>query len=203
MGYQQAGFYVVGVDNKPQPRYAGDEFVQGDALVYLEEVWPGNHPFVAIHASPPCQAFTKAQKLQGNMHPDLIGPTRDMLDQTGLAWVIENVPGSPLIDPVVIEGQMFPELRVHRPRWFEANWPLQVPFLRGPRPAPNVKMGRKPKPHEWIQPVGHFSDVPEARRAMGIDWMGQNELREAIPPAYTELIGHQLMQHLNHMARAS
>ena len=200
MGYHRAGFEVVGVDIEPQPRYPF-EFFQDDALGYLEalirvEVLEGVEEFDAIHASPPCQAFSKAQALQGNEHPDLITPLRPLLKPTGLPWVIENVPGAPLVDPVVLEGQMFEGLRVHRPRWFEANWPLAVPFLRGPRPASNVKMGRRLMAGEWIQPVGHFSDVPEARRAMGIEWMNRNELSEAIPPAYTELIGHQLLQHL-------
>src|SRR5690348_13600467 len=139
MGYHRAGFDVVGVDIKPQPRYPF-EFHQGDALdptyrdPWFEPWWIDT--FNAIHASPPCQAYTKARKLQGKEHPDLIGPTRELLKATGLPYVIENVPGAPLVDPVVLEGQMFEGLATQRARWFETNWPLEVPFLRPGRPAP-------------------------------------------------------------------
>jgi DNA (cytosine-5)-methyltransferase 1 len=151
--------------------------------------------FDAVHASPPCQAYTKAQKLQGNAHPDLIEPVRTLLSVAGLPYVIENVPGAPLIDPVVLEGQMFDELRTIRPRHFETNWPLEVEFMRSPRPR-QVKMGRRPANGEWIQVVGNFSDADAGRAAMGIDWMTRDELSEAIPPAYTEHIGRQLADYL-------
>jgi DNA (cytosine-5)-methyltransferase 1 len=197
VGYHRAGFDVVGVDIKPQPNYPF-WFDCGDALMlerHLDEFGPH-----AIHASPPCQAYSKARKLQANEHPDLIADVRRLLTATGLPWVIENVPGSPLINPVVLEGQMFDGLATQRPRWFETNWPLDVPFLRAGRPAPVAKMGRPPKPGEWMHVVGHVSDVPRAREAMGIDWMTQGELAQAIPPAYTELIGHQLLQHVRRVA---
>lgn len=190
MGYHRAGFDVVGVDIKPQPHYPFT-FVQADALEFL-----GNEAeaFDAIHASPPCQKWTEAQKLQNQEHPDYIEPLRPMLKAARATYVIENVPGAPLHDPVLLDGTMFPELHTKRPRLFETNWRLEVPFLRFKVPQP--KMGRKPKSHEWIQVVGHFSDVEEGRRAMGIDWMTQHELAEAIPPAYTEYIGRQLIKHL-------
>ncbi len=200
MGYARAGFDVVGVDVKPQPNYPF-EFIKDDALERLHWWVAGSgstywlKDFSAIHASPPCQAYTKARKLQGNEHPDLVGPTRDLLDLTGLPYVIENVGGAPLRDPVVLEGQMFDGLRTIRPRYFETNWPLDVPLLRLSRPA-QTKMGRPPNGDEWMQVVGHFSDVPAGRAAMGIDWMTQHELAQAIPPAYCEFIGEQLMEHL-------
>lgn len=187
-GYQRAGFYVVGVDINPQPRYAGDEFVQADALTYPLE------GFDAIHASPPCQAYSRTHKLRKNEHPDLVGVVRDRLLATGLPYVIENVPGSPLRDPVVLEGQMFEGLRTQRARWFETNWGLEVPFMRSPRPAPNAKMGRKPKDGEWVHVVGNFNGMSAHGEAMGIDWMNRTELAQAIPPTYTELVGEQLMR---------
>ncbi len=202
MGYHRAGFEVVGVDIKPQPRYPF-RFHQADALIWLEDMvnaerWDYPRDFDAIHASPPCQAFTKAQRLQGNEHPDLVGPTRELLLATGLPYVIENVPGSPLRDYVVLEGQMFDGLRTQRKRWFEANWPIEVPFLRSARPAPHAKMGRKPKPYEWMHVVGNFGQTRpgEGGDAMGIDWMIKRELAQAIPPAYTEFIGAQLLAHV-------
>jgi DNA (cytosine-5)-methyltransferase 1 len=203
VGYARAGFEVVGVDIAPQPRYPF-EFIQMDAIEFLRP-WPGSWPshggrgFDAIHASPPCQAFTKARKLRGNDHPDLVAGTRDLLAATGLPYVIENVKGAPLRDPVLLEGQMFEGLNVHRPRLFETNWPLEVPALRPPPPR-QTKMGRPPRVGEAMQVVGHFSDVLAGRRAMGIDWMTQGELAQAIPPAYTELIGHQLLQHVRAVA---
>jgi DNA (cytosine-5)-methyltransferase 1 len=201
MGYHRAGFEVVGVDIKPQPHYPF-QFFQADALEFLEEglgytTWDQSFNWYAdaIHASPPCQAFTKARKLQGNKHEDLVGRTRELLIETGLHYVIENVKGAPLVNPVVLEGQMFPELNVHRPRLFETNWHLEVPLMRPPPPR-QTKMGRPLVEGEAIQVVGHFSDVPAGRRAMGINWMTQGELAQAIPPAYTEFIGEQLMAHI-------
>ncbi len=197
VGYERAGFDVVGVDIRDQPNYPF-QFHRENALDYLDWVtgfFPALESFEAIHASPPCQAFTKARKLQGNAHADLIGPTREFLVAIGLPYVIENVKGAPLIDSVMLEGQMFDGLNVHRPRLFETNWPLEVPVLRAPPPR-QTKMGRPPIPGEAMQVVGHFSDVPAGGRAMGIDWMTQGELAQAIPPAYTEFIGRQLLAHI-------
>jgi DNA (cytosine-5)-methyltransferase 1 len=202
MGYHLAGFNVVGVDVEPQPHYPF-EFTQDDALALLStftasiQGWWDEPPFQAIHASPPCEAYSQTQRIRHREHPDLIGPTRDLLNLTGLPYVIENVPGAPLRNPVVLEGQMFEGLRTQRTRWFETNWPLDVPFLRSPRPAPLAKMGRPARPHEWLHIVGNFHGAQSGRDAMGIDWMNRNELAQAIPPAYTQLIGRQLLNHLN------
>lgn len=196
MGYHRAGFEVVGVDIAPQPHYPF-EFVQADALVYVKcELLDLKPDFVAVHASPPCQAFSKAQRIRGNDHPDLVGPARELLELTGLPYVIENVPGAPLRDPVVLEGQMFEGLRTQRARWFETNWLLDVPFLRSPLGAPLVKMGRPVRDGEWMHVVGNFHGAEAGREAMGIDWMSRDELAEAIPPAYTELVGRQLLRHI-------
>lgn len=203
-GLQQAGFHVVGIDNRPMPRYGGDEFHQDDALDVLRrllvgEAWHGCvlEDFAAIHASPPCQAYSRTQKLRNNAHPDLVAPVRELLEATGLPYIIENVPGSPLRDPVVLEGQMFEGLRTQRTRWFETNWPLDVPFMRSPRPAPNAKMGRIPKAHEWMHVVGNYGGAEQGREAMGIDWMTKAENAQAIPPAYGELVGSQLLAYLS------
>jgi DNA (cytosine-5)-methyltransferase 1 len=202
VGYAQAGFEVVGVDIEPQPNYPF-EFWCGDALVMLDILLRGgglqaalyNRGWDAIHASPPCQAYTKAEKLMGGDHPDLVAATRELLEATGLPYVIENVKGAPLFNPQLLEGQMF-GLNTHRPRLFETNWGYRAPVMRPPPPR-QAKMGRRPKPGEAIQVVGHFSDVAAAREAMGIPWMNQGELAQAIPPAYTEAIGTALLTHLN------
>lgn len=187
-GYQRAGFYVVGVDIKPQPRYCGEEFVQGDALEYLAQ---HGHEFDAIHASPPCQGYSRTRNLQGNEHPLLVEDVRRLLLATGKPYVIENVPGAPLRDPVTLVGSMF-GLRTMRPRLFECSF--DVPFVLAPPPAAkHAKMGRPPQAGEYVHVVGHMSNVPYCREAMGIDWMTQSELAEAIPPAYSEWIGKHLM----------
>ena len=193
-GYQRAGFYVVGVDHKPQPRYVGDEFVQGDALEYLREYW---HLFDFFHASPPCQEYTKAAqqwRKEGREYQDLIEQVRDMLRDTGKPYVIESVPGAPLINPVILNGAMF-GLNVHRTRLFECSF--EIPFFLLPQGKKPVKMGRPVKAGDVIQPVGHFSGVAYAGEQMEIDWMNQGELSQAIPPAYTEFIGLRIMEGLD------
>lgn len=193
MGYAQAGYEVIGVDILPQPKYPF-RFIEGDALEVLQ-----NERLLevvsAIHASPPCQAYTRARKLQGNEHPELIAPTRDALKRIGKPYVIENVPGAPLENPVLLCGTMF-GLPLYRHRLFETNFPIVQP-IHPQHQWDNVKMGRKPKEGEFIQPVGHFSDVPAAQKAMEIDWLGQDELREAIPPAMTLWIGLQMRAYTN------
>ena len=207
MGYSRAGFDVVGVDIKPQPNYPF-EFEQADALAFVRnglhgrphDIW--GRGFDAVHASPPCQAYT-AYKRTGNVgdYPDLIAPVRELLQATGLPYVIENVVGAPLHDPVLICGTMFdPPMEVQRHRLFEANWALEPPvwpcrhLLNGPRfPASTnrARMSRR------TLAVGQWNTPLELQRqAMGIDWMTLDELSEAIPPAYTEFIGAQLLARL-------
>lgn len=196
-GYHDAGFDVVGVDIDPQPHYPFKFFCE-DALAVLERLLRGGSlgtyvltDFDAIHASPPCQAFTHAQRIRDNEHPDLVAPTRVLLEEIGLPYVIENVPGAPLINPITLCGAMFPPLRTYRHRLFETNFPLPQP-PEPPHVAPQVKMGRPAQEGEWIQVVGNFSGVAYAKKAMGIDWMVRDELKEAIPPAYAEWVGRFL-----------
>lgn len=189
-GYANAGFEVVGVDISPQPRYPF-EFHQADAIEYARAHGP---KFDAVHASPPCQAHTNAQKLMGNTHPDLIAPTREALWELGKPFMIENVPGAPLVEPVELCGEMF-GLETYRHRLFETNWELTAP----PHPthvARTTKMGRPPKPGEYMHIVGNFSGVDRGRNVMGMPWANRDGLREAIPPAYTEHIGRQLIDYL-------
>lgn len=190
MGYHRAGFDVVGVDIDPQPRYPF-EFHQADALKFLLE---HHREFDAFHASPPCQAFTNAQRIQKNAHPDFVAATRAAFELIGKPWVIENVPGAPLRSPRELCGGMF-DLTTYRHRLFETNF-AWMPPLHVPHFARTAKMGRQPAPGEFMHVVGNFSGVAAGRKAMGIDWMTRDELREAIPPAYTELIGRQLIDSL-------
>jgi len=204
-GYQMAGFYTIGVDIKAQPNYCGDEFIQADALAWLTNAirMKGRnidlaYRFDAIHASPPCQAYSQMHNSTG---ADLIGPTRELLDQTGLPYVIENVEGAPLHDPILLCGSMF-DLDVERHRLFEANWPLHDhdwPCRHGIW-APRYEVqdhGRRYKSR--VVPVygtGGGKAAEHWPAAMGIDWMTRSELAEAIPPAYTAFIGAQLLEHV-------
>ena len=201
-GYDRAGFDVVGVDVVWQFNYPY-RFIETDALK-LDRDWLRS--FDAIHASPPCQAYTAltSRTGTGDEWPRLIEPVRAMLADTGLPYVIENVEGAPLDNPITLCGTMFDGLRVIRHRLFESNVNLLAP---GPcrQPHPLCHTLDKRKNHygltdEWEDYVsvngGGNSTVAAARDAMGIDWMTKGELNEAIPPAYTEHIGHQLMTHL-------
>lgn len=199
MGYRQRGFDVIGVDIDPQPRYPF-EFMHDDALLVLDMIVNGyqllgndGYPvqFSAIHASPPCQAYTNAQRINGNDHPDLVEQTRELLEQTCLPYVIENVPGAPLKDPVTLCGAMF-NIETYCHREFETNWPLQQPE-HPEHIAKTTKMGRPPVDGEYMHIVGNFSGVDKARQIMGMPWASRDGLREAIPPAYTRFVGLHLM----------
>ena len=125
MGYHNAGFDLVGVDIEPQPNYPFT-FIEYDAIAFLEEFGSLLHRrWDAIHASPPCQAYSVATKWRGDpsSHPDLLEPTRDLLEEIGLPWVIENVPGAPMTPDVVLCGSMF-DLQVRRHRLFLSNVPI-------------------------------------------------------------------------------
>jgi len=189
-GYRQAGFDVVGVDIVPQPKNP-HRLVVADALEYLRE---HGHKFDLIHASPPCQAYTKAGKQwrkEGKEYPDMIEDTRKALIASGKPWVIENVPGAPLVSPILLNGSVF-GIKVHRPRYFESSFELPQPEVPPMKP---VKMGRPIKEGDIVQPVGHFSGVRYAAREMGCEWMGQKELAQAIPPAYTRWVAECFLSH--------
>jgi len=191
MGYHRAGFEVVGVDINPQLNYPF-EFHQADALKYLLE---HHDEFDAFHASPPCQAFTMAQRIQGRTHPDYVTATRAAFMLIGKPWVIENVQGSPLRNPVMLCGVSFPGLRTYRHRLFESSLAINVPAHPDHIYA-TTKMGRRLEPGHFMHVVGNFSGAQDGRDAMGIQWMTRDELSEAIPPAYTEHIGAQLIEAL-------
>lgn len=193
MGYHRAGFDVVGVDINPQPHYPF-KFHQGDALAFLMEY---GDEFDVIAGSPPCQAHTNAQKIMGNQHPDYIDSMRALLPE-GKPYVIENVPGAPLRNPIELCGAMF-GLGTYRHRLFESNIDLAAPD-HPEHSARTTKMGRKPVVGEFMHVVGNFSGVEQAREAMGIDWMTRDGLRESIPPAYAECIGAQLLANLAEVA---
>ena len=202
VGYRRAGFtHIVGVDINPQPRYPF-AFIQGDALAYLKE---HGHQYDAIHASPPCQRYsvsTKSNLFRQYDHPDLYSPVRKLLIRSGKPWVIENVVGSPLHDPVKLCGSMF-GLLVQRHRLFETSFEItDAPECRHELFVGNYPCGRSSRSkragerskvvHVYGQGCSR-GDRDLWARAMGIDWMTMKEMAQAIPPAYTEWIGKHLL----------
>lgn len=192
-GYHAAGFDVVGVDIEPQPDYPF-EFVCADALTV------DLTGFDVVAASPPCQRYCQATPpARREDHPDLIEPIRqrliDAVNTEGGPWayVIENVPGAPLIDPVIVCGDSL-RLGVRRHRLFESNHPLRGTPCWHDRPTPAV-----PVYGSYGQRGAHTltTGVPteQARAAMGIAWMPWPALTQAIPPAFTHWLGTQLLTH--------
>jgi DNA (cytosine-5)-methyltransferase 1 len=188
MGYHRAGFDVVGVDIAPQPRYPF-AFIQGDALNPPVDL----RAFDVIHASPPCQAYSiGGSRWPDNEYMDLLDPTRRILIDSGKPYVIENVDRAPLNTCIVLAGTQF-GLKVIRKRAFETSMLL---FAPGP-----VVINGSPRTGEYVTVAGNGGDGSNKYSvwcdAMQIDWMTKTELRQAIPPAYTEWIGQQLIERVN------
>ncbi|GIH21478.1 hypothetical protein Raf01_96500 [Rugosimonospora africana] len=200
-GYHAAGFDVVGVDIRPQPDYPFP-FLQADALTV------DLTGYDVVHTSPPCQRYCRATPAgRRDQHPDLVAPMRQRLIEAAASpggprvWVIENVPGAPLVDPVTVCGDSL-RLGVRRHRLFESNRPLAGTPCWHDRPAPAVAVygtyGQRRKGTD----TGATTD--QARTAMGIDWMPWPALTQAIPPAYTHWLGVQILtRHLADDAHAA
>jgi DNA (cytosine-5)-methyltransferase 1 len=206
VGYHRAGFDVVGVDIEPQPRYPY-EFHQADALTFPLD------GFDVIHASPVCKAHTVGRnmwkgRLPDDRHPDLLTPTRARLLEQDAPWVIENVPGAPMRPDIELCGSMF-GLGVRRHRWFELSFAPTVLLTpcRHDQEIISVFGGgalsatpRGGKRADYVMQRRVHVAHSQAEWAMGIDWMTRDELSQAIPPAYTEYIGAQLLAHLEAVA---
>jgi len=193
MGYHRAGFDVVGVDIKPQPHYPF-EFVMADALELMRLRWRDGR-YDAIHASPPCQAYSPHLRHRARPSDRLIEPIRALLKATGLPYVIENVKGAPLTGGMLC-GSSF-GLPIWRHRYFET-----VPLIMSPPcrhdlvPHPLNPYNTKSKRRDGITGMTD----PRWKAAMGIDWMTGDEIAEAIPPAYSQFVGEQLLEHLARVA---
>jgi DNA (cytosine-5)-methyltransferase 1 len=200
-GLMDEGFDVLGVDLAPQPRYPY-AFLQADALTLDQRFLQS---FAAIWASPPCQHATRMRAPGRKTHPDLIPPTRALLKASGRPYVIENVEGAELIEPVLLCGSMFglgvEGCQLRRHRRFEASFPIPQPACAHAGPVVGVYGGharRRSAKHGgrgtrdlWIG--GHRAATSAA---MGIDWMSLAEISEAIPPAYARFVGAALHAHL-------
>lgn len=196
MGYDQAGFQVTGVDKYPQPKYPF-KFIQADAFEVL-----GNRKFIeqfaAIHASPVCKGYSTTKSVWGREYPDDIASLRAILIEIGKPYSIENVKGAPLLNYVLLCGTMF-GLNITRHRLFECYPQILFPPASCGHRKRTVAMGRRPdREKEYPSVVGHFTDVEFAQEVMGIDWLGQKELSQAIPPAYTKWIGEQIISNIPH-----
>jgi DNA (cytosine-5)-methyltransferase 1 len=193
-GYQQAGFYVCGVDIEPQPNYVGDEFISADALLVLASNWVAE--FDAIHASPPCQRFAGTYQ-DHSRHPDLLTPVRELLKRTGMPYVIENIATAPMPDSILLCGATF-DLPLIRHRRFEIHPdPVLAPSL-----CPQSSHGRGVQ-HKGRYAYGRKTWQPNWRKhvlPVVWPWMTVEESGQAIPPAYTEWIGARLLEHLAEVA---
>jgi DNA (cytosine-5)-methyltransferase 1 len=210
MGYHRAGFEVVGVDIKPQPRYPF-EFHQADARTFD---FAG---FDFIHASPPCQAYSDMKYMPtAREHDALIPEVRARLIDSGLPWIMENVEGAPLeVGPpslfwstsgVTLCGSMFnletSEFELRRHRLFESSFPLKQPSCQHKNKVvigfygdhARIRRRRIGSKDRGSDITGRSNKLALVKDLMGIDWMEWSESNQAIPPAYTEFIGRQFME---------
>lgn len=211
-GYYDAGFEVIGIDI--EKRNYPYMFIQANVMEILEDE-DFVKEFDFIHASPPCQAYSRLKNLYANKavwearHPDLVAPVREKLKyynvKYGIPYIIENVEGSPLINPIKLYGSQFPNMFTQRPRLFESNLNLKTPDV----PKRNMQTGQL----NTIGPTGTVSicgnqplkglTLEQTRLyyaiAIGGDcsWMTLEELTQCIPPAYTRWLGEQVIDYLN------
>lgn len=213
VGYHRAGFDVYGIDIAPQPNYPF-AFHLDDAVGNLARMVHANghsvfrrgteppellglSDFDAIHGSPPCQRFS-TMTADPERHPDLIDTVRELLIESGLLYIIENVPQAPLVNPVTLCGSAF-GLRVRRHRAFESSAPLTgTGHFHAEQGRPVGVYGQHPDRRQYLRPDGtergtKATSLGHGQRAMGIDWMTWPELAESIPPAFTQWIGAQLL----------
>lgn len=201
VGYHRAGFDVTGVDIEPHRDYPF-ELIVADAL----EVLAG--PFVAgfdvIHASPPCPRYSAATNARGSAlnHPDLVPPVQALLRATGQPYVIENVPGAPLDHPLLICGWAMGLKHLRRHRLFESNIPLMSPGCLCPNGDSVSVFGHSGEDRRRATKAKYGGarkslELADARAIMRVPWMSDRaDVSDAIPPAYTEYLGAQLLEQL-------
>jgi DNA (cytosine-5)-methyltransferase 1 len=201
-GMQDLGIEVTGVDSKPQPHYIGNHFIQQNVLD-IDPQWVHDN-FDFVFASPPCQAFVTAAFRSD--HHNLIPQTRQLLNDSDIPWVIENVPAAPLPRFITLCGTMFPLLRVIRHRRFE--WsdhihliePVHISASEHPPVYSFDKRERRQRnlneDDNYVTVAGNNCSLGAASDAMGIWWMSRPEIAQAVPPAYSRYITKQIVRQL-------
>lgn len=187
MGLERAGYSVTGVDILPQKNYPF-AFSFGNAL---DADLSG---YDLVWASPPCQNHSRMSGCREGLRDkylSLIAATREKLKAWGGPWIIENVVGAPLENPVMLCGAMF-SLKTYRHRIFESNVSLTVPH----HPKHDKKSS---KAGHWkngtlVSVAGNCAPIALAREAMEIDWTTGAELAEAVPPAFSEYLARQTLR---------
>ena len=206
-GYRRAGFKVIGADIVDHADTYPGFFVRSDALTALATF---GDRVDAVHTSPPCLAWTQGNAANDTTrYPNLIAAHRAALRGLGKPWVIENVPRAPLRSPLVLCGTMFglraddrgTPLRLRRHRCFESPLPLVAPRPcdhSGEMPWGGVYDGGRRDRDEArnVRRGGYTPRGQVAADLLGIDFMSQAGLDKAIPPAYTEWLGAQLLRYL-------
>lgn len=213
-GYDMAGFEVVGVDIVDRPNYPF-QFIKGNALEILKDR-DFVEQFDFLHASPPCQHYSRLKHLSGNVaaweenHVDLVAPTRELLSQYDKPWVIENVVGAPLINPITLKGSQFKGMLTQRPRLFESNIqlyePEEIPYSLGTAKLGTISDSGAVSVcgNKCIQGLNEVQTKLYYGIALGgIDWMSLEELTQAIPPCYGNFIGKQIIHYLNSKKKTS
>lgn len=198
VGYARAGFEVLGVDIQEQSNYPF-EFAQADALEILENE-DSLKGFDVIHASPPCHDHSRSRNSAGlDGSGWMLGATLDALKAYDRPWIVENVEGAPMPSAVELCGASFglgaSGMDLPRHRWFQTSFPLMVPPCSH-RPGKTMGVYGHGTNAWHRKKLGRNLTVAEMKEAMGIDWMTRDELTQAIPPAFTEWIGKQLIEQL-------
>jgi DNA (cytosine-5)-methyltransferase 1 len=198
--YVRAGFHVTGVDIEPQPRYRGHEFIQADMLTFPLD------GFDFVHVSPPCQRWSKMLRCRPErreQYPDLITPMQPRLDASGVPYVIENVEGSPLRDPVWLCSLAFGR-ELYRHRGWEGGNGFAVPPLAHPEHVMRASKAGHWVPGTVMSIAGHIAPVSRARQLMGVDWfVPREELVEAVPVYMTLYVAYHAITFLSALEMAS
>lgn len=202
-GLVRAGFEVIGVDKNPQPHYPY-QFIQADARRFPLD------GFDFVWASPPCQKHTALKFMyNAKAHEDLIPETRQRLIESGIPFVIENVEGAPLHNPITLCGTHFDLGVAYKGRWFELQrhrlfeahgFTIPQPICCHQHPVIGVYGGHVRCRTIWRNTGVDFPDCDRkllASAALGIDWMTMGELSQAIPPDYAECIAHWAIPQIN------
>lgn len=206
MGYYRAGWEVLALDNVPHPENPFPMLL-ADAMQILKQP-RFLDAFDLVHASPPCPRYSRITPEESrDKHPDYVPKVRELLIAWGGRYVIENVPGAPLIDPVRLCGSSF-GLRCRRHRLFESNMPLEGSVCdHASQGQPVGIYGQHPdRPGGFKRPSGtsrgiKAASIAEAQEALGIDWMTTwSDLADSVPPAYTEYVGRQIAHQMRKAA---